>query len=149
MELALVDLDPENWRNYSPRTLTLAAGQEDLVADPTMCLARAYAYRDFSGRAVGIACDGVPAGLAMTRTTVNGDFVLEELLVAATHQRRGIGRWAATTLIEQARAKGLPRTWVTVLDGNEASFGLFASLGFVRRPEHDWEHERALCLEHA
>jgi acetyltransferase len=52
------------------------------------------------------------------------------VVVADTHQRRGIGLLLMSTLIDAAREAGFERIYGDVLAGNEGMLGIAARLGF-------------------
>jgi len=61
------------------------------------------------------------------------------LAVAADVRGRGIGRALVEAVIARARADGRPGVCLFTRPFMTAAHRLYASLGFVRQPEHDWE----------
>ncbi len=53
--------------------------------------------------------------------------------IAPEHRGRGFGREAMQLFEEEARRRGLARTNLTVLGGNEVARSLYRSLGYVER----------------
>lgn len=61
---------------------------------------------------------------------------LEDLYVAATHRRLGLGRRLVLTLVDLARERGYPRIEWSVLDWNTQAQAFYRGLGAV--PMTDW-----------
>lgn len=73
--------------------------------------------------------DGVPVGLA--NLGVRGeDGWVGGIGVVASARRDGVGRRLLEMLHEQARARGLRRVWLEVIDVNTAAFALYEQLGY-------------------
>jgi ribosomal protein S18 acetylase RimI-like enzyme len=53
--------------------------------------------------------------------------------IAPEYRGRGLGREAMRLFEEEARRRGLSRTNLTVLGGNEVARSLYRSLGYVER----------------
>lgn len=78
---------------------------------------------------------------------------LEKVAVRADQQRRGLGRWLMTSLIDQARADEIEQLTLDLRADNAAAISLYASLGFReygRLPGFiavgDRRYERILCV---
>lgn len=56
---------------------------------------------------------------------------LLNLSVAASWQRKGLGRWVMLNLLEEAQAQGLSSMLLEVRPSNAAGQGLYRSLGFT------------------
>ncbi len=56
---------------------------------------------------------------------------LLNLSVAASWQRKGLGRWMMLNLLEEAQAQGLSSMLLEVRPSNAAGQGLYRSLGFT------------------
>jgi ribosomal-protein-alanine N-acetyltransferase len=69
------------------------------------------------------------AGLAVTGT----DAYIQTIGVAATAQRRGIGRRLMHALLDEAARRRATICWLEVRADNAAAQQLYASLGFVSR----------------
>lgn len=61
------------------------------------------------------------------------------LAVAADARGRGVGRALVQAVIARARADGRPAVCLFTRPFMTAAQRLYASLGFVRQPQHDWE----------
>lgn len=64
--IKLEDVNSKNWRT----TLKVSEEQKDFVADKTVLLARAYAYREYRSRAFFILNDKTYVGMGGFSTTV-------------------------------------------------------------------------------
>lgn len=64
---------------------------------------------------------------------------LRMLAVAPDARGRGIGRALVQAVIARARADGRPGVCLYTRPFMTAAHRLYASLGFVRQPQHDWE----------
>jgi ribosomal protein S18 acetylase RimI-like enzyme len=78
---------------------------------------------------------------------------LERVAVRADQQRRGLGRWLTTALIDQARADEIEQLTLGLRADNTAAISLYASLGFReygRLPGFiavgDRRHDKVLCV---
>ena len=56
---------------------------------------------------------------------------LARLLVAAHARGRGIGRWLARSLADEARARGFADVWLRVVPDNEPALRAYAAAGFA------------------
>lgn len=79
-----------------------------------------------SGGAVVGWCDILPLG---TRPSISHIGVLGMGLLPA-FRGRGIGRALLTTALEKARAQGILRVELSVLEGNDAAMALYRKCGF-------------------
>jgi aminoglycoside 6'-N-acetyltransferase I len=57
------------------------------------------------------------------------EFWINEVGVAASHHRRGIGRRLMDVLLEAARAANCSEAWVLTEESNDAAMGLYAAAG--------------------
>ena len=55
---------------------------------------------------------------------------LEKVAVRADHQRRGLGRWLTTALVDQARRHQIEQLTLDLRADNTAAISLYGSLGF-------------------
>jgi len=63
------------------------------------------------------------------------ELFVNEVGVAPTHHRRGIGRAVTAALFEAARELGCVEAWVLTERENGAAMGLYASVGGVEAPQ--------------
>nr|WP_255714061.1 GNAT family N-acetyltransferase [Pelagibacterium xiamenense] len=112
--------------------LLLSAGPDvfDNPIDPE--LARAYlANRDYlivlaveDGAVVGMA-----SGLFYIHPDKPREFFINEVGVAESHQRRGIGKAVLSALIDAAKAGGARYAWLGTETDNHPARALYRSLG--------------------
>jgi len=60
---------------------------------------------------------------------------INEVGVAPTHQRQGIGRQLLSALLAQGKALGCTEAWVATEPGNEAARNLYGSVGGIEDPQ--------------
>jgi ribosomal protein S18 acetylase RimI-like enzyme len=84
-------------------------------------------------------------------TRVQAD--LERVAVRADQQRRGLGKWLTSALLEQARSQAVEQVTLDLRADNTAAISLYASLGFReygRLPGFvavgDRRYDRILCV---
>lgn len=70
-----------------------------------------------------------------------GDGEFRMLAVAPTARRRGIGRALVRACADRARAAGARRLWLSSGRSMTAAHAMYASMGFTRTPDRDWEPE--------
>ena len=141
-EVRLVDLTPENWRDY--QKLRTHHSQEQFVAPVLWSIAEALLPESENDAPVlpvlrGIEADGEPAGFIMWADVNEGNPVpyLWRYLIDRRHQGRGIGRRALAMWIEEMRDAGHTRietSWVQAPGGPEP---FYLSLGFELTGEMD------------
>ncbi len=81
----------------------------------------------------GITADDVPAGFMMTTTSharQDGSWYLWRLLIDRMHQRRGIGERAVALLIDELRARNVPRLFTSCVEGPGGPRPFYERLGF-------------------
>lgn len=124
----LVDIDPGNWR----LKLEVSESQKHYVANSTVMLARAYAYREHRSRAFIIYHDETPVGMGMYHDCPELDaYDLSQLFIDERYQRKGYGK-AATKAVLDAMKKDEKYNKIILcyIEGNEAAKKLYESFGF-------------------
>ena len=118
----------------------LAAVADDVFDDPLDAAATA-AYLADPRHHLAVAIDGgVVVGFASAVVYVHPDkpqpeLWINEVGVASTHQRRGLGRDLLKALLDVARREGCSEAWVLADRSNTAAQEFYASLGGARAPE--------------
>jgi len=111
---------------------TVAADVFDNEVDPE--LAAQFLASD-SNLLVVARDGGVVVGMASGLVYVHPDkplaLFVNEVGVAPSHQRRGIGRRLMKTLLDAARARGCVEAWVATETDNVAARGLYTDLGGI------------------
>lgn len=125
----LVDIDPGNWR----MKLEVAESQKHYVANSTVMLARAYAYRNQRSRAFIIYADETPVGMGMYRDCPELEaYDLDQIFIDERHQGRGYGRAATKLILDTLTQDGrFGKVVLCYIEGNDAARKLYESFGFV------------------
>ncbi|ACZ20987.1 acetyltransferase [Sanguibacter keddieii DSM 10542] len=128
---ALVELTPDNLP--AAAALRVAPGQEGFVATVLESVAEAYVNPPAWPRVV--LRDGEVVGFVMA--SFDPDNEIEELragvwrlLVGASAQRSGVGRFAVEQVADEARRRGLDRITVLWERGEGGPEGFYLRLGF-------------------
>ena len=113
--VTLTEINEQNWLDAA--CLRVTPEQQRFVAPAVGILARAYALRASNARAFGIAADGTLVGLLLVRdlTEPPACYELQQLLVDASAQNRGIAQSALTQLLAGRDALGWVGSSVTGL----------------------------------
>lgn len=102
-------------------------------------LSRSWVVRDPGAGVVAYAC----------AWHVAGELLINNLAVAATHRRRGLGRTLLVRLLDDARREGLEQAVLEVRVTNAPALALYAAHGFRsigRRRRYYSDGEDALVL---
>jgi aminoglycoside 6'-N-acetyltransferase I len=76
------------------------------------------------GQVVGFA-----SGVHYVHPDKRSELFINEVAVAPSHHRRGIGRAVVQALLQHATRLGCREAWVLTDRGNQAAMGLYASTG--------------------
>jgi diamine N-acetyltransferase len=137
--MSLAEVTAPNVRDAC--ALRIKPEQGGMVAPVAESLAEAYVARDIAWPR--LIYDGdqlvgfLMGGFAPTTDPPLFHCIVWRLLIAAEHQRKGYGRFAVQSMIEEARRRGharLTATWSTAEHGPEF---FWRKLGF--RPIEDWD----------
>lgn len=141
--LHLEPIGPKNWRTR----LQVREDQQNLVADCTALLARAYAYRDSRSQAKLIYAVDTPVGMLLYYDWEPGKaFVFSQLLIDERYQRRGYGIEAARLALDEMKQDGrYKKVVLCYIEGNNAARIMYEKLGFVHNGEQDGD-EIEMCL---
>jgi ribosomal protein S18 acetylase RimI-like enzyme len=118
----------------------LAAVADDVFDDPLDAAATAAFLAD-PRHHLAVAIDsGVVVGFASAVVYVHPDkpqpeLWINEVGVASTHQRRGLGRELLHALLDVARREGCSEAWVLADRSNTGAQDFYASLGGTRAPD--------------
>ena len=101
--IKLEDVNSKNWRT----TLKVSEEQKDFVADKTVLLARAYAYRDYRSRAFFILNDKTYVGMGLFYDCPERDaYIFSQLFIDEKFQGQGFGKTAAKIVLEEMKKDG-------------------------------------------
>jgi ribosomal protein S18 acetylase RimI-like enzyme len=81
----------------------------------------------------------VRAGSAYADVARDGEAEFRMLAVDPQARGRGLGRVLVEECVARARAEGAQRLVLSTRQMMTPAVGLYESMGFVRRPERDWE----------
>ena len=125
----LVDIDPGNWR----LKLEVAESQKHYVANASVMLARAYAYREQRSRAFVIYDDETPVGMGLYYDLPDLDcYDLSQIFIDERYQGRGYGRAATKLILDAMKQDGrYNKVDLCYIEGNDAAKKLYESFGFV------------------
>lgn len=129
------DITEENWRI----PLSVSEEQREYVANQTVLLARAYAYRNLGSYACLIYNDEKPVGMALYYDCPElGAYDFSQIFIDERFQGRGYGKKAAQMLIDRMRAEHkFDKIVLCYIEGNEAAKAMYESLGFKLTGEAD------------
>ena len=125
----LVDIDPGNWR----LKLEVAESQKHYVANSSVMLARAYAYREQRSRAFVIYDDETPVGMGLYYDLPDLDcHDLSQIFIDERYQGRGYGRASTKLILDAMKQDGkYNKVDLCYIEGNDAAKKLYESFGFV------------------
>lgn len=123
------DIDEGNWRT----PLKVAESQTNYVANSTVLLARAYAYRNVNSRAFLIYDDKTPVGMGLYYDCPElNAYDLSQLFIDERYQGRGYGKAATRMVLDAMRQDGrYSKVVLCYLEDNEIAKQLYTQLGFV------------------
>ncbi len=124
--IRLEDINPDNWR----LSLHVSDEQKTFVANSTVMLARAYAYRESRSRAFVIYNDETPVGMALYYDMEDA-YNFSQFFIDEIYQGRGLGYKAAEMIIHEMEKDGVyNKVVLCYVDGDEAAKRLYLKLGF-------------------
>jgi ribosomal protein S18 acetylase RimI-like enzyme len=108
----------------------LAAG----VFDHTINIRRASEFLKNPNYHLAVAMEagvvvGFASGVDYFHPDKDAELWINEVGVAPTHQRQGVGRKVVRALLERAQERGCKEAWVLTSRSNLAAMRLYASLG--------------------
>ena len=123
------DIDEGNWRT----PLQVAESQKNYVANSTVLLARAYAYRNANSRAFLIYDDETPVGMGLYHDCPELEaYDLSQLFIDERYQGRGYGKAATRMVLDAMHQDGrYSKVVLCYLEDNEIAKQLYTQLGFV------------------
>ena len=141
----LVDIDPGNWR----LKLEVAEAQKHYVANSTVMLARAYAYREQRSRAFVIYDDETPVGMGLYYDLPDLEcYDLSQIFIDERYQGRGYGRAVTKLILKAMKQDGkYSKVELCYIEGNDAAKKLYESFGFVEIDRDEDEIIMELCFQ--
>lgn len=127
--IRLIDVTPENWR----LRLNVAKAQEKYVADKTVILARAYAYRNRRSRAFFIYDEEIPIGMGLYYDCPERvSYDISQIFIDERYQGRGYGKAAMQLLLDEMKLDGkYKKVMLCYIAGNDIAQNMYKQLGFV------------------
>ena len=99
----LVEINPDNWR----LGLKVSKEQEQYVANASVMLARAYAYRKYRSKAFVVYNDTTPVGMALYYDCEELEaYDFSQLFIDERYQGNGYGYLAANQIINMMKKDG-------------------------------------------
>ena len=116
--------------------LDVADDQREFVAPNALSIAQAHFEPKQWMRAIYV--DDKPVGFILTdEDPTKGAYYLWRFMVAAQHQRQGIGRRAMGLLIDRWRAIGAGSATLSIVEPNGVALAFYESLGFQLTGERE------------
>jgi ribosomal protein S18 acetylase RimI-like enzyme len=131
----------------------LANVAPDVFDDPIDVRATAEFLSDHRHHLAVAIDDGLVVGFASAVLYVHPDkprpeLWINEVGVASTHHRRGIGRKLLEVLLDIGRSRDCAEAWVLTHRSNNAAMQLYASVGGQEDPDHPVMFTFFLDAEH-
>lgn len=125
----LEDINTKNWRT----PLKVKKEQEAYVANSTVMLARAYAYKVERSRAFLICNEQTPVGMGLYYDCDELEaYDLSQIFIDERFQGKGYGKAATELVLNCLREDGrYKKVVLCYIEGNEAARSLYEGFGFV------------------
>ena len=133
--IRLEEITPDNWRE----NLKVSEEQKRYVANSTVLLARAYAYRNERSFACMIYNDATPIGMALYYDCDElKSYDFSQLFIDERYQGRGYGKQAASMILDRMRQDGrYDEVTLCYIEGNDVARDMYEKLGFFHTGEAD------------
>jgi len=125
----LEDINTKNWRT----PLKVKKEQEAYVANSTVMLARAYAYKAERSRAFLICDDQTPVGMGLYYDCDELEaYDLSQIFIDERFQGKGYGKAATELVLNCLREDGrYKKVVLCYIEGNETARSLYEGFGFA------------------
>ena len=105
--IKLEDVNSKNWRT----TLKVSEEQKDFVADKTVLLARAYAYREYRSRAFFILNDKTYVGMGLFYDSPERNaYIFSQLFIDEKFQGQRFGKTAAKLVLDEMKRRQIQKS---------------------------------------
>lgn len=133
--IRIAKITPENWRIK----LEVSEEQRKWVANTTVLLARAYAYREARSNAVLIYNDDTPVGMALYYDLDHiKKYDLSQILIDERYQGKGYGTKACEIILNILEEdKKYDEVTLCIIEGNDSARRMYEKLGFKFTGEVD------------
>ena len=127
--IRLVDVNPDNWRVR----LNVAKAQEKYVANKTVILARAYAYRNQRSRSFFIYDGEIPIGMGLYYDCPErASYDVSQMFIDERYQGHGYGKAAMQLLLDEMKQDGkYNKVMLCYIEENDIAQNMYKQLGFV------------------
>lgn len=131
----LEEVNPDNWRVK----VKVSEEQKKYVANSSVLLARAYAYRNHGSKAFVIYNVDEPIGMALYYECEELKcYDFSQLFIDEKYQGRGFGLEATKKILEMIKSDGkYNKVVLCYIEGNEAAQRLYEKVGFKLTGERD------------
>jgi diamine N-acetyltransferase len=142
--IKLEDVNSKNWRT----TLKVSEEQKDFVADKTVLLARAYAYREYRSRAFFILNDKTYVGMGLFYDSPERNaYIFSQLFIDEKFQGQGFGKTAAKLVLDEMKKDGkYKKVALCYVEGATVAKKLYEDLGFSETGRDEDEIEMELTF---
>ncbi len=127
--IRLEDIDEGNWRY----PLKVSESQKNYVANSSVMLARAYAYRNQRSRAFVICEDETPVGMGLYYDCPEWEaYDFSQIFIDERYQGRGYGKEAIKLVLDIMKRDGkYSKVVLCYIAGNDAARKLYEQFGFT------------------
>lgn len=131
------EITPDNWRIG----LHVKEDQKKYVANATVLMARAYAYRSCRSKAFYIYNDDTPVGMGLYYDCDELNlYDLSQFFIDERYQGKGYGYAAMQFIIAELKKDGkYNKVTLCLVDGDDAALSLYKKCGFTLTGDEDGE----------
>lgn len=142
--IRLEDIDEDNWRY----PLKVSESQKNYVANSSVLLARAYAYRNHRSRAFVICEDETSVGMGLYYDCPEwGAYDFSQIFIDARYQGRGYGKEAIKLVLDiMKHDRKYRKVVLCCIEGNDAARKLYEQFGFIEIDRYEDEITMELKL---
>ena len=149
MEINLIDLTPDNWREVN--SLKVKPEQQKYVAENVGILARAFAYRSDNSKVHVVSTGDIPIGLIMQRDILLENkliCILDQFMIDGRYQGKGFGKKAMEVWLSMIKSdESYDSIDLCFVQGDIIAEKMYESLGFIRIFEDDDEDELVMSYK--
>lgn len=131
-----IEVDENNWRCK----INVKKEQEKYVANHTITLARAFAYRNKNAKAYYVVAEKNIVGVILYHDGEDECYIISELLIDEKYQGHGYGKESVKIALENMRKDGrYKKVNLCYIEGNDAAKNLYEKFGFKESYKDDEE----------
>lgn len=142
--IRLEDIDEDNWRY----PLKVSESQNNYVANSSVMLARAYAYRNHRSRAFVICENETPVGMGLYYDCPEWEaYDFSQIFIDERYQGRGYGKEAIKLVLDIMKRDGkYSKVVLCYIEGNDTARKLYEQFGFTEIDRYEDEITMELKL---